>query len=678
MNSDITELKNLWAQLRDLPLIEQNWPSESKQTYLDYLAHRDATEAQKLREEFEFVSEFSILPIVAVAGLINSGKSSLVCAFLSSKSRKRVLRGVASQNGTQRFTLWVPAMWRKNPAFFARLEHQLARVFRHAPELLAENSEEAHVQQRNRKLIHVPLLGLDQALDPHGIALLDCPDIQRKGANEAADSNTRLEVLMAAGEICAGVILVAGRKEIEVSTLEVIAAALPSATRIYAINLLRLESVEEVLDEVRAKFRLSHELCFVAYDHLVNQNRTFAPAIDPNFADSADPDHEGRVPFFFEAVGENEQNAPDAIATERSVLHLGKRLGSEALRQKRQRELISELADGTDSALKLLPHAIANRGRILDAAVSDMFEQCHQLLHDGEDQRIKFSPDMALSLMESARRTAPRDIRAILWISRGLFKVMESIAHTAGKVLLRPINDLLKEHAPKTTAFIGAVVDRLLSKIGAKENAFIKPEDVQERLALWSSALGIVKDGDFWRLDAIHILDRFREEERTNMLPDQWDSLTGQAWKTAPKIRARFLAVIPFMAALICLALLHFEPTGALSHAILGVTMQGLLTGAALGGVGFSAIFGVVGAEHLLVGIQKMIGPLQISNFFGIACDQIGLPREIPENRKAEYLMPHIAEQRKNDAFGIKECGWIRARINQENLEKLRALITRI
>ena len=107
--------------------------------------------------------------------------------------------------------------------------------------------------------------------------------------------------------------------------------------------------------------------------------------------------------------------------------------------------------------------------------------------------------------------------------------------------------------------------------------------------------------------------------------------------------------------------------------------MQGLLTGAALGGVGFSALFGVVGAEHLLVGIKQNIGCQQVSNFFGIACDQIGLPRdEIPENRKAEFPLPNIAEERKHDAFGIKECGWIRARINQENREKLRALIARI
>ena len=94
-----------------------------------------------------------------------------------------------------------------------------------------------------------------------------------------------------------------------------------------------------------------------------------------------------------------------------------------------------------------------------------------------------------------------------------------------------------------------------------------------------------------------------------------------------------------------------------------------------VGGVGFSAVFGPIGAVALLTGIRKNIGRHQIANFFGIVCDQVGLPREIPKGREDEFPVPDIAMELKRDAFGIRECGWIRARINRENLRKLNGLI---
>jgi hypothetical protein len=125
------------------------------------------------------VRGFLVVPIVAVAGLINSGKSSLVAAFLSPQSRTRVLRGISSREGTQRFTLWAPASWKQDAAFRNQLEQMFTRVFRHAPEPLAETAETAHAQQRENESLDVPLLAFDTALDLHGIALLDCPDVQR-------------------------------------------------------------------------------------------------------------------------------------------------------------------------------------------------------------------------------------------------------------------------------------------------------------------------------------------------------------------------------------------------------------------------------------------------------------------------------------------------------------------
>jgi hypothetical protein len=188
----------------------------------------------------------------------------------------------------------------------------------------------------------------------------------------------------------------------------------------------------------------------------------------------------------------------------------------------------------------------------------------------------------------------------------------------------------------------------------------------------------VVKDKEFWAGDAIRILSRFRDEEHTNMPPRDWDERTRDAWKTAPGVTARCKAIVPFILALIVLATIHVDPTGIGGYAIYGAVMSKILYGSAVFGTGLGGIFGLIGGKRLLRGIEENIGRQQIANFFGIACDQIGLPREIPENRRAAFPLPKVAVERKRDAFGIKERGWIRARINQKNLGELRALLARL
>ena len=267
---------------------------------------------------------FLIVPIVAVAGLINSGKSSLVAGFLSPPSRERVLRGLSSRDGTQRFTLWAPAKWKEDAAFRARLDEMFTRVFRHAPESLEESPEAAHEQQRAHNSLQVPLLAFDSALDAHGIALLDCPDVQRPQRGEAQGVNARLEALAAAGEICAGVIIVAPRTEIEVRELQAIVARLPSATRVYAINLLRREPADVILREVREHLGLREELCYGAYDFDVGANRAFAPAWAEKEAGSPENGDQRMLPCFFSSRIVPKKISPSASSRSDRSFSLGR------------------------------------------------------------------------------------------------------------------------------------------------------------------------------------------------------------------------------------------------------------------------------------------------------------------------------------------------------------------
>jgi hypothetical protein len=126
-------------------------------------------------------------PVVGVAGLLNSGKSSLVATYLSPEGRQRVLRGAANSQGTHRFVLWLPSAWWSQPDLLHALRDQLTTLFSVPPEELSNDAAEAYRQYNGELLgsvpaaadpLSVPLLAHDPGLDQLGLGLLDCPDIQ--------------------------------------------------------------------------------------------------------------------------------------------------------------------------------------------------------------------------------------------------------------------------------------------------------------------------------------------------------------------------------------------------------------------------------------------------------------------------------------------------------------------
>jgi len=224
--------------LRDpaLPVLRQSWPDAASLPGLPALERFAPAEAEQLRQGHVFLAGLLQAPIVAVAGLINAGKSSLVAAFLSPEGRARVLRGVARRAGTHRFCLWTPAAWERDDAFRDALTRLLAEIFPEPPEPLDAAPEAAREQQRSRAHLRRPLLAFDPALDAHGLCLLDCPDIQRRDTDDAAGRQSRLEALRAAGRICSGVLMVMPRNQLEIVQVADVLEALPSALRIAAVN----------------------------------------------------------------------------------------------------------------------------------------------------------------------------------------------------------------------------------------------------------------------------------------------------------------------------------------------------------------------------------------------------------------------------------------------------------
>jgi hypothetical protein len=646
--SPTSRMEQFWTRFRELPILERTWPAPLKQSPFDALTEQHPDDAQTLRQRYEFVHGFLIVPLVAIAGLINSGKSSLVASFLSDSGRRRVLRGMHSREGTQRFTLWAPANWENDAPFRNRLDEMLTRVFRHAPEPLSVDAQTASEQQRTKGALAVPLLAFDAALEAHQIGLLDCPDIQRPQPGEEAGTNARLEALAAAGEICAGVIVVVDRKQLEVRELQTLLSRMPNATRVYAINLLRQEPAEQVLREAREHFALHNELCFGAYDFDVNANRAFTPAWDPNLATATGE----KFPTFFELSPDPAQNAPESIGPERSILRLAQHIAPDVLRQRRQTELIAELKREFAVTLDSLEASVRASAEQIADARRELYAGCEQLLKINGEVRIKMDPEIASSMAESIRRTAPLDLRAFFIIKHGVFSALRTLRNTGQRAVAALTLRLPIESAKQKLS-----------------DARIDPAQVQAMLALWSAAMGTPRSPADWNEDARCILERFLREERTNMTAEEWDALTSRLWERSERRWARAALVVGFLAMIGAVAMIPFD----MGASFIGITAKELavLTG---GGV----VFGLAGSSLLQRGLEEHIGRQQFINFFAIACDQLALPRTVPGNDDLLHGSPQIAEKRNPGGFGIRERRWTLAELLPKNLQTLRGLLAKI
>ncbi len=92
-------------------VIHRVYPTEGRESFLGTLRRIDEPAAAKLLtagRQLHTAAKLIDRPTVAVAGMLNSGKTSLVANFLSEQGRARTLRGNNNDQGTHRFVLWLP------------------------------------------------------------------------------------------------------------------------------------------------------------------------------------------------------------------------------------------------------------------------------------------------------------------------------------------------------------------------------------------------------------------------------------------------------------------------------------------------------------------------------------------------------------------------------------------
>lgn|GEM_PF-2034008 len=159
----------------------------------------------------------SHIPIMAICGGMNAGKSTLTASLLSPERAPFVLRGGGMQMATHRFVMWCPTSWKEDPDRQACLQDLIRAAFEFEGrcEELSSDLNEAHAQYNARHhdetSLHLPLVGFDAALDEHGVAILDCPDLDSPHDPDVLHqtADIRRDAIKKASRLCSGFIALA-------------------------------------------------------------------------------------------------------------------------------------------------------------------------------------------------------------------------------------------------------------------------------------------------------------------------------------------------------------------------------------------------------------------------------------------------------------------------------------
>ncbi len=374
-------------------------------------------------------------PTVAVAGMLNSGKTSLVATFLSDAGQRRCLRGADDRQGTHRFVLWLPAAWKHDIQLWGLLLSRIGDALGRPPEMLSEDPDEAHVQYNNRggdeQTLAVPLVATDTRLDAIGIGLLDCPDIVSDESLGLGSPEMRRRMLGKAATLCSAFLVVTSAESSRDTTLaellRIAADLMPGIPRLLAVNKVRPQQSPDQVLEAFGPLARNHgiETIYAAYDFDVPASGPYIPDDRSNEAvPLGEPtDHAalareggaaGQLPVFFSLAAGSENNPPAAIDANRLLRALPSQLDRGQLFERFRLALESGLRTAVwDRGLAAIEHDAERSHRETAAAQHCLLQSAFDFFAHravgGEvtELRLHQSERIVRQLTESFASTAP-------------------------------------------------------------------------------------------------------------------------------------------------------------------------------------------------------------------------------------------------------------------------------
>jgi hypothetical protein len=632
----------------------------TRQSLADALAQIAPREHDSLRSAcraWQSVQRLAACPVIAVTGLLNSGKTSLVASLLSPEGQARALRGVANREGTHRFVLWLPQSWRSDGNLWGLIAERLQDRLGAPPELLSDDPPTAHEQYNNRlgssEQLAVPLIAFDAALDQRQIGLLDCPDIQTGSAVQSATAQRR-DFLVRAASVCSAFLVVVAHHGLRDDTvheiLQLAREAMPSAPRLLAINQVRPRyAPHDVLeDATRLWGSQGIDRYFVAYDYEIAESKPFT--LDDQF------------PAFFVPDVSASNNPPNReLLTERTL--------SESLRRLDRSMLVSGLKDSLALGLK---HRAAVAVRTIDQWDRDQSRRvasAHRVFRelsleyfasrdpsgDVTDLRLHQSAPIAQQLKQAFIQSAPWHVRTSMtwsdWVT--------------GRA--RQLSSLVKRLTSTQQAFEDAKEKAIQSIKRGQRGRLMSADELVRALNRFDVAGSIERASDqaWLQQQCEQVCRRFEREDQTRLDASELDAAADQLWQDMPmKTRLKLHALPPTLV------------IGALAGAIL-IPMDGggtaVLVMASAKELFLAAVGGAVAGGGILAWDSwKLLGQVeskaarqQLSNFHAILCDQFGVARSEPwgiSSKRTEFSgllpLPTLPVDRTSNALPVQQWQW--------------------
>lgn len=217
---------NFWLQEKSIEI-----HGESTLVSLEHILSKSDPRLKKDWDQWvkkgEALESISSVPVLAICGNKNAGKSTLTASLLSEEKKPFVLRGLSSDNATHRFVFWCPSEWRDDPSKQSCLSSLLDSAFGigGSVEVLADDLDQAHAQYNARghmsELLKHPIVGYDDALNATGIALLDCPDIDSSHdiLSRERTAHIRRDAIKNAVRMCSGFLVLSTQSDWQVAGL---------------------------------------------------------------------------------------------------------------------------------------------------------------------------------------------------------------------------------------------------------------------------------------------------------------------------------------------------------------------------------------------------------------------------------------------------------------------------
>jgi hypothetical protein len=614
---------------RRAPLLRVH-PTQGRESFLGALARIDTKVESAVRsagKQLHWAAEVVNYPTVAVAGMLNSGKTSLVATFLSESGRKRTLRGTANHEGTHRFVLWLPEKWKSDEECFGMLVARIGEALGTTPEMLSLDPAEAHRQYNNANksmaAASVPLIATDAGLDLAGIALLDCPDIVSDTAFGVGSPEQRRELLGRSATLCSSFIVVASAEQSRDSTLgdllRIASEKMPGVPRLLAVNKVRARN--QTPNQVHDTFspliqRYSIASLYAAYDFEVESCRPYVPRdLQNTTAHPMSPDEE--LPIFFSVSPDIDQNPPSPISADRLLASLPKQLDRSKLSEQFQNAL--ELGLRTvvwdqgyrlieENTKQLAAESETARQCLLDAALE--FFAVEESGGAIQELRLHQSERILRQLSESFVATAP-------WYARWNVKIHSTVRRMFGGA-----GDFIRQLLP--TAQMKSQAERVKQElregtVGGLITSGRLKNAVQNHSALapWSRTVDWLDEA------CTATINRYERDDFTSLDPRRLDAACREMWTQMGAIDKMKAGLTPLAALMATVGGVLMIPIDFGTTVIASASIAELLAAA-----GLAALAAHWAGRQSLESVGQQAAKQQLSDFHAVLCDTFGVARD--------------------------------------------------